>query len=66
MGLGPWALRGVTVGGKPSRLVVWVSSTEVLAYCEPGVGFNVPVAVQTLGGDSGVVEGGDGNGQDGT
>lgn len=40
------------MGGKLSRLVLWVSDSELLAYCEPGVGVEVPVAVHTLGGSS--------------
>lgn len=52
LGVAPWAVDRVEVGGVPSRVVLWVSDTELLAYCEPGVGVDVLVSVHTLGGSS--------------
>ena len=51
-GVGPWVVRSVLVGDRPSRAVVWISPNMVLAWTEPGVGFDVPVSIQTLGGTS--------------
>lgn len=51
-GSGPWAIRAVKLGEVVSRVVVWVSSGELLAYCEPGVGSGVVTSVETFGGVS--------------
>lgn len=51
-GAGPWAIQRVEVGEAVSRLVIWVSDTQLLVYCEPGVGVDVGVNVVTLGGGS--------------
>jgi len=52
LGPAPWAIVGVDIGDTVSRLVIWVSDQELLAYCERGVGVDVPVVVRTLGGTS--------------
>jgi len=52
LGPAPWAIAGVDIGDTVSRLVIMVSNQELLAYCERGVGVDVPVVVRTLGGTS--------------
>jgi len=51
-GSGPWSIRAVRIGSSVSRLVLWVSQQELLAFCEPGVGTGVNVTVETPGGVS--------------